>query len=324
MRHFVSVSVKTGKSVTCLSEAHRRASLFLRVLTEKQTWRVTCSGYWNSKNNGLVSVKSIARYLTTFFLLSLFSNFALAEQGIIRLATTTSTYNSGLLDVLLPVFEQKNHTRVQVIAVGTGKALQMGRQGDVDLVMTHAPAAEAKFVDEGYGVEPKSLMYNDFVVVGPANDPAGIQGIKDVTVAMQKIAAVNAPFVSRGDDSGTHKKERILWREADIDPAFERYMEVGQGMGQVLQMADELEGYALTDRGTWLAYRSKLQLKMLVAGDARLFNPYQVILVNPSKHSGLNTKEATALQRWLVSVEGQKMINGYKMSGEQLFYGSAE
>jgi tungstate transport system substrate-binding protein len=269
-------------------------------------------------------MKKIALHLIPFFVLSLLSGFSSAEPNIIRLATTTSTYNSGLLDNLLPVFEKQTNTRVQVIAVGTGKALQMGRQGDVDLVMTHAPGAEAKFVNEGYGVTPKSLMYNDFVVVGPANDPAGIKGLGDVTSAFKKIADANAPFVSRGDDSGTHKKERNLWQAAGMAPEFERYMEVGQGMGQVLQMADELQGYALTDRGTWLAYQSKLQLKLLVAGDERLFNPYQVILVNPSKHTGLNTTDATTLQRWLVSVEGQKMINNYKVNGEQLFYGSAE
>ncbi len=246
-----------------------------------------------------------------------------AEESIVRLATTTSTYNSGLLDALLPSFETKHNLKVQVIAVGTGKALRMGEAGDVDLVMTHAPAAEQKFVDAGFGVEPTGLMYNDFVLIGPAADPAQIRGNSSAVDAMKKIADSNSLFISRGDDSGTHKKEKGLWKSAGVDHRFENYREVGQGMGKVLQMADELNAYTLTDRGTWLAYESRLQLQLLVEGDEGLFNPYQVILVNPSKHEGLNTEGARALRDWLISDEGQQQIDAFKINGKPLFKASA-
>jgi len=257
-------------------------------------------------------------------LLSATSLFAVAEENIIRLATTTSTYNSGLLDNLLPVFEKQYGAKVHVIAVGTGKALRMGRAGDVDLVMTHAPKAEKVFVDEGFGVEPQSVMYNDFVIVGPAADPAKVAGQGDVSAALGNIAKANAQFVSRGDDSGTHKKELSLWQAAGVTKKFANYKEVGQGMGKVLQMADELNGYTMTDRGTWLAYEDRLQLKLLVEGDERLFNPYQVILVNPKLHDGLNAEGAEALADWFVSAAGQKMINAFRIKGKALFHGSAQ
>lgn len=257
-------------------------------------------------------------------LLSATSLCAVAEENIIRLATTTSTYNSGLLDNLLPVFEKQYGAKVHVIAVGTGKALRMGRAGDVDLVMTHAPKAEKVFVDEGFGVEPQSVMYNDFVIVGPAADPAKVAGLGDVSVALGNIAKVNAQFVSRGDDSGTHKKELSLWQAAGVTKEFANYKEVGQGMGKVLQMADELNGYTMTDRGTWLAYEDRLQLKLLVEGDERLFNPYQVILVNPKLHDGLNVEGAENLADWFVSAMGQKMINEFRIKGKALFHGSAQ
>ena len=257
-------------------------------------------------------------------LLSATSLCAVAEENIIRLATTTSTYNSGLLDNLLPVFEKQYGAKVHVIAVGTGKALRMGRAGDVDLVMTHAPKAEKVFVDEGFGVEPQSVMYNDFVIVGPAADPAKVAGLGDVSVALGNIAKVNAQFVSRGDDSGTHKKELSLWQAAGVTKEFANYKEVGQGMGKVLQMADELNGYTMTDRGTWLAYEDRLQLKLLVEGDERLFNPYQVILVNPELHDGLNVEGAENLADWFVSAMGQKMINEFRIKGKALFHGSAQ
>ncbi|WP_432471026.1 substrate-binding domain-containing protein [Amphritea sp. HPY] len=249
---------------------------------------------------------------------------ALAEQNIIRLATTTSTYNSGLLDKLLPVFEQKFGSKVHVIAVGTGKALRMGRDGDVDLVMTHAPAAEKAFIDQGHGVEPKSVMYNDFVLVGPGSDPAAIKGGSDVAEALRGIADSKAQFISRGDDSGTHKKELKLWQVAGSEPGFDGYKEIGQGMGKVLQVSDELQSYTMTDRGTWLAYQERLQLELMVAGDKRLFNPYQVILVNPERYKGLNSEGARALAQWLVSVEGQRIINNFRINGEVLFHGSAQ
>ncbi|EAR62066.1 substrate-binding domain-containing protein [Neptuniibacter caesariensis] len=249
---------------------------------------------------------------------------AVAEEQIIRLATTTSTYNSGLLDKLLPVFEKKHDAKVQVIAVGTGKALRMGQAGDVDVVMTHAPKSEQKFVAKGFGINPQSVMYNDFVLVGPEADPAGIKGKSDVSSALAAIAAADESFISRGDDSGTHKKELSLWKSTSQGKAFSNYKEVGQGMGKVLQMADELNGYTLTDRGTWLAYESRLQLKLLVEGDKRLFNPYQIIQVNPQLHNGLNTKGAVQLSDWFTSTEGQQMINDFRINGKALFHGSAQ
>lgn len=267
--------------------------------------------------------KWIAAALSTA-ILATSSATAVAEEQIIRLATTTSTYNSGLLDKLLPVFEKKYDATVQVIAVGTGKALRMGQAGDVDVVMTHAPKAEKKFVNEGYGVNPLSVMYNDFVVVGPANDPAKIKGKSNVADALSAIAAANNDFISRGDDSGTHKKELSLWATTKQGTEFTNYKEVGQGMGKVLQIADELNGYTLTDRGTWLAYEDRLQLKLLVEGDKRLFNPYQIIQVNPSKHDGLNKVGAKQLSEWFVSNEGQKMINDFRIKGKALFHGSAQ
>lgn len=245
-------------------------------------------------------------------------------ENIVRLATTTSTYNSGLLDAILPVFEKEQGYTVQVIAVGTGKALKMGETGDVDLVLTHAPAAEQRFVDAGFGIEPAGLMYNDFVVVGPEQDGAAVKGMSDVVAAMQQIANGNQVFISRGDDSGTHKKERNLWKAAGVEPTFGEYREVGQGMGKVLQIADELNGYTLTDRGTWLAYESKLRLKLLVEGDERLFNPYQVILVNPARHQGLNETGARALHQWLRSADGQARINNFRVNGKVLFTASAK
>lgn len=247
-----------------------------------------------------------------------------ATENIIRLATTTSTYNSGLLDKLLPVFEQKYGVKVHVIAVGTGKALRMGREGDVDLVMTHAPAAEKAFIDQGFGIEAKSVMYNDFVVVGPVNDPANIKDGLDVEQALRSIAASKSQFISRGDDSGTHKKELALWKAAGVTPNFDGYKQIGQGMGKVLQVSDELQGYTMTDRGTWLAYQARLNLELMVAGDKRLFNPYQVMLVNPARYKGLNTDGARALAQWLVSAQGQQMVNDFRINGEVLFHGSAQ
>ena len=267
--------------------------------------------------------KWISSLLSAVLLTSL-SFSAMAEDKIIRLATTTSTYNSGLLDSLLPVFEKKYNAKVQVIAVGTGKALRMGRDGDVDLVMTHAPAAEKAFVDLGHGVEPQSVMYNDFVLVGPETDPAGIEGGADITDALSAIAESQSEFISRGDDSGTHKKELALWKESGSQPAFDGYKEVGQGMGKVLQISDELRGYTMADRGTWLAYKARLQLKVMIEGDKRLFNPYQVIVINPERHKGLNTQGARTLAQWLVSAEGQRMINDFRINDEVLFHGSAQ
>lgn len=245
-----------------------------------------------------------------------------AMNKTVRLATTTSTYHSGLLDYLLPVFTKDTGYTVEVLAAGTGKALRMGEHGDVDLVMTHAPQSEAQFVEKGFGVLPRKLMYNDFVLVGPKNDPAKIKGDKDVAHALKEIATDNAVFISRGDDSGTNKKELNIWAQTKMEPNFGGYKAVGQGMGPTLNMASELQAYTLSDRGTWIAYQAKLDLEIMVEGDKVLFNPYQVILVNPARYSDLNTKGARDFSQWLISKHGQELINSYKLQGKQLFTAS--
>jgi len=247
----------------------------------------------------------------------------------LKLATTTSTDNSGLLNVLLPPFEKMLGVRVDVIAVGTGKALELGKNGDVDVVLVHARSAEDQFVEEGYGVNRRDVMYNDFIIIGPTDDPAGVKGMKDAVAALENISAKKTPFVSRGDDSGTHKREKSLWEEAGIEPAAPGstggwYMEAGQGMGATLQIADEKQAYTISDRGTYLAYRDKIELEILVEGDAeRLANPYGIIAVNPAKHPHVNYVYAMALIGWVTSVEGQKIIAEYKQFGEPLFYPTA-
>jgi len=247
-----------------------------------------------------------------------------ADDMKIRLATTTSTYHSGLLDFLLPEFKKDTGYTVDVLAAGTGKSLRMGQNGDVDLVMTHAAKSEAKFVDAGYGVLPRQLMYNDFVLVGPKADPAKINAGADIVKALAGIASYNATFISRGDDSGTNKKELGLWAQTNMEPNFGGYKAIGQGMGPTLNMASELQAYTLTDRGTWLAYQNKLDLKIVVQGDKRLFNPYQVILVNPSRYPDINYLGAKIFSDWLVNPKAQTMINSYKRSGEQLFVANAK
>ncbi len=249
--------------------------------------------------------------------------WAAPETSTIRLATTTSTENSGLLDELLPKFKQATGYDVHVIAVGTGKALRMGSDGDVDVVLVHAPAAEQKFVDEGNGEQRLPVMFNDFVLVGPASDPAGIASAKTAAEALGKIAGTQTVFVSRGDDSGTHKKERSLWTSASIQPDGQWYREAGQGMGKVLQMANELEAYTLADRGTWLAYRDKSSLRVLFQGDEKLFNPYAIIEVSRQKFPDLNHQGAQALIDWIRGPQGQQAIAAFRKAGEQLFTPSA-
>ncbi|EXJ09864.1 MULTISPECIES: ABC transporter substrate-binding protein [Nitrincola] len=267
----------------------------------------------------------IKRLIFGLLLISLFVNSGLSfADAQLRLATTTSTYNSGLLDFLLPEFEAKTGVQVHVISVGTGAALRLGQDGDVDLVMTHAPEAEAAFVAAGYGIEPKALMYNDFVIVGPLNDPSGLKEVNSAVDAFTQMVARDAMFISRGDDSGTHIKENEIWHAANITLPFAGYRAVGQGMGRVLSIADELQAYALTDRGTWLAMKSKLDLALVYEGDERLFNPYQVILVNPERHPHVKVDLARQLSDWLVSTEGQRLINAFQIEGEALFFASAD
>ena len=245
------------------------------------------------------------------------------RASTVRLATTTSTENSGLLSDLLPRFTKATGYQVHVIAVGTGKALRMGRDGDVDVVLVHAPKAEQKFVDEGFGEQRLPVMYNDFVIVGSHKDPAGLDSANSAGDALAKVAATGSLFVSRGDDSGTHKKELGIWRQAGVTPKGAWYREAGQGMGKVLQMADELDGYTLTDRGTWLAYRDKSRLKVVYQGHEELFNPYAIIQVSAERYPDLNHAGARALINWIRDSEGQQAIAAYRRSGEQLFNPSA-
>ncbi|MFO1206245.1 MAG: substrate-binding domain-containing protein [Burkholderiales bacterium] len=241
----------------------------------------------------------------------------------IRLATTTSTENSGLLGQILPKFEAKYGARVRVVAVGTGAALKLGENCDADVLLVHARPLEDKFMAAGFGSVRKDVMYNDFIVVGPKSDPAGIRGSKDVIAAMKKIAGSGAKFVSRGDESGTHQMEKGYWKDAGAQPEGAAYVSAGQGMGQVLTMAGELQGYTLTDRATFAAYRDKIGLEILVEGDPRMFNPYGVIVVNPQKCPGVNDKGAVALLEWLVSPEGQQAIAAFKVNGQQMFFPDA-
>lgn len=255
-------------------------------------------------------------------LLTLMSPLLLADS--IRLATTTSTYNSGLLDYLLSQYAKVSDTEVQVISVGTGKALKMGENGDVDLVMTHAPAAEARFVDQGFGIEPHRVMHNDFVLVGPIEDAAKVSSASTVTEGLSLIMSSNQRFISRGDDSGTHKKELQLWQHLGGLPAFEGYLESGRGMGHSLQMASEIGAYTMTDRGTWLALKNKLELRLVLESDPRLINPYQVMLVNPKRHSHAKIKAAREFAQWMLSSVGQKLIGDFRINDEVLFVPSAK
>lgn len=238
----------------------------------------------------------------------------------LRMATTTSTENSGLLAVLLPPFEAANDCKVDVIAVGTGKAIKLGESGDVDVILVHARAAEEKFVADGYGVERRDVMYNDFVLLGPPADPAGIAGSRDIAAALAKIAASGVTFISRGDDSGTHKKEQEIWRGAGLTPSGAWYLEAGRGMGEVITMADERQGYTISDRATYLAYQRKTNLKIAVEGAAGLLNPYGVIIVNPARYPHVKVDLAKKFIDFLTGAAGQKLISSFKIDGKQLFF----
>lgn len=253
-------------------------------------------------------------------ILAAWSACGFAAQDI-RLATTTSTDNSGLLKYLLPRFETQYGGKVHVIAVGTGKALKLGENGDVDVVLVHARPDEDRFVAAGHGVNRRDVMHNDFILVGPKSDPAGIRGMKDVVAAFGKISAGGARFVSRGDDSGTDKMEKSYWKSAAIEPKGRPwFVSAGLGMGEVLTMAAEMQGYTLSDRATYGAYRAKTGLEILVEGDSRMFNPYGVIAVNPKKYPDLNYRGAMAFIEWLTSDEGRRLIAAFKVNGEQLFF----
>lgn len=250
------------------------------------------------------------------------------ELKTLRLATTTSTEDSGLLDYILPEMEKDIGYKVDVIAVGTGQAIQMGEAGDVDVILVHARAAEDKFVADGFGVDRRDVMYNDFLLIGPEEDPANIKGETDVAAAFKKIADEKATFVSRGDSSGTHSKELSLWKAADIilEGDQEWYVETGQGMGDTYRIADEMKGYTLIDRATFLANKDKYELVIIVEGDERMFNPYGVIPVNPEKFPHVDYEGATKFSEWLVSDKGQKMIGefGVEEYGLPLFFPDAK
>ena len=243
------------------------------------------------------------------------------SNKVLRLATTTSTDNSGLLSYLLPAFEKKTGYRVHVIAVGTGKALRMGRDGDADVLLVHAPQAEIEFVKSGYGEDRHYVMYNDFVLVGPSSNK--LQLDNDIVKALQAVAESKSTFISRGDNSGTHKKELSLWKAAGIKPEGKWYREVGQGMGKVLQMAGELDAYTLTDRGTWLAYMQKSPLRILSQGDPKLYNPYHIIAVSPERYPDINYQGAEALISWITSEAGQSLIGKFSINDTLLFKPSA-
>ncbi len=242
-----------------------------------------------------------------------------AEQQVLRIATTTSTDNTGLLKILHPPFEKKYKVRCDVIAVGTGKALRLGTNGDVDLVFVHAPAAELKFTGDGSGVDRSPVMHNDFVVIGPKSDPAGLGKAADMNEAMKLLASSGQSFISRGDDSGTHKKELSLWKKAGITADGAWYLSAGQGMGAVLQIANDKQAYALTDRGTYIAMREKIDSVVVYEGAPELYNPYHVIAVNPEKNPHSNYSMAKNYINYLQSAEGQGIIRDFRMRGEPLF-----
>ncbi len=246
-----------------------------------------------------------------------------AEADFITLASTTSTQNSGLFEHILPQFTAASGIEVRVVAVGTGQAIRLARNGDADVLLVHHRPSEERFVADNHGVDRRDVMYNDFVLVGPKHDPAGIQGVKDAAVALTKVADASTVFVSRGDDSGTHKKERGLWLEARIDPVVASggwYRETGSGMGATLNAASAMNGYALADRGTWMSFKNKGTLEVMVEGDPRLFNPYGVILVNPDKHPHIKADAGRRFIDWITSKAGQEAIATFRIGAEALFY----
>ena len=255
-----------------------------------------------------------------------FTGHAVAQDKSIVVASTTSTQDSGLFSHILPMFKAKTGIDVKVVAQGTGQALETARRGDADVVFVHAKPAEEKFLSEGFGVKRYPVMYNDFVLIGPKVDPAGIKGSKDIVAAIGAIKAKGTDFISRGDKSGTHVAEFNLWKVAGIDIETEKgpwYKSIGQGMGAALNTASASNAYVLTDRGTWLSFKNRGDLVIAVEGDKRLFNQYGVMLVNPAKHPDVKKELGQAFIDWLVSPEGQKAIADYKIGGEQLFYPNA-
>jgi tungstate transport system substrate-binding protein len=271
-------------------------------------------------------MKMLTRRLVIAAAALMFAGHATAQDKSIVVASTTSTQDSGLFGHLLPMFKAKTGIDLKVVAQGTGQALDTARRGDADVVFVHAKPAEEKFLSEGFGVKRYPVMYNDFILVGPKSDPAGVKGSKDIVAALGAIKAKGADFISRGDKSGTHQAELNLWKVAGIDIAKDKgpwYKEIGQGMGAALNTASASNAYVLADRGTWLSFKNRGDLGIAVEGDKRLFNQYGVMLVNPEKHPNVKKDLGHQLIDWLVSSEGQKAIVDYKINGEQLFYPNA-
>ena len=268
------------------------------------------------------------RHLGVGALLGLYAGAlpALAQDKSIVVASTTSTQDSGLFGFILPKFKAKTGIDVKVIAQGTGQALDTGKRGDADVVFVHAKSQEEKFVADGFGVKRFAVMYNDFVLIGPKSDPAKIKGGKDILAGLKAINEKSSPFVSRGDKSGTHAAELALWKGASLDPAGTKpawYREIGQGMGAALNTAGAMNGYVLSDRGTWISFKNKGDMEIAVEGDKRLFNQYGIILVNPEKHPSVKKDLGQAFIDWVVSGEGQQAIRDYKIDGQQLFFPNA-
>ena len=269
----------------------------------------------------------IARRNVLSLMLAAVTRPALAQQRSITLASTTSTEQSGLFGHILPIFTRETGIAVRVVALGSGQALDIGRRGDADVVLVHDRAAEERFVAEGFGGPRRHVMFNDFVITGPASDPARIAGLCDAVAALSRIAAARAPFISRGDRSGTHAAELRLWHLAGIDPVTGRgqwYREVGQGMGPALNTAAAQGAYVLADRGTWLSFRNRQDQRLLVEGDARLFNQYGVMLVNAQRHPHVKAADGQRFIDWLVSAAGQAVIAAFRINGEQLFFPNAD
>ncbi|MEQ8789608.1 MAG: substrate-binding domain-containing protein [Pirellulaceae bacterium] len=250
---------------------------------------------------------------------------AAGDSNTLTLATTTSTRDSGLLDLLVPLFEEQTGIEVKVVAVGSGQALELGRRGDADVLLTHAPEAEAKFMDDGHGGQRRAVMHNDFVLVGPASDPADVAGASTIADALRRIADSSSPFVSRGDESGTHMKELAIWKAAELAPEGDGYISAGAGMAAALRMAGEKQAYTLSDRGTFLAQGKSLDLKILHEGDSLLHNPYTVITINAEKHSAVNHRAAERFAEFLVSPAVQELIGQYGVEqyGQPLFFADA-
>lgn len=266
------------------------------------------------------------RRLATLLMLVMGSAPAPATDTFITVASTTSTQNSGLFEFLLPVFTEKTGIEVRVIAVGTGQAIKLAENGDADLLLVHDRAGEMKFLRQGYGINRREVMYNDYVIVGPASDPAAVRGVKDAAAAFRRIAGAGSSFVSRGDDSGTNRQELRLWQAAGIDAMAASgtwYKEVGAGMGATLNTAAGMDAYTLTDRATWVAFRNRANLELLAEGDQRLFNQYAVIEINPAVHPSVKSAEAKAFADWLVSREGQAVIGAFVVDGQVLFHPNA-